>query len=97
MPINAADIGYIFEDLWHGRSSLPPHPVLQKPQVVRWHKDRPVTEENVVIMGPKEAQRHEAEVLKGDKEPKDLWGQEVEDLVQRKGQEARRVREWRRG
>lgn len=47
-------------------------------------------------MGVKEAQRHEAECLKGDKEGRELWGDEVEELVQRKAQEARRVREWRR-
>lgn len=96
LPITQEDLGYIFEDLNYGRSTFPPHAVLPKPVAMRWTMMRPLTVDNVVIVGPKDAETHEKECLKGGKDPVDVWGSEVVDLVERRFAEARKVLAYRR-
>jgi hypothetical protein len=97
IPVTAEDLGYIFEDLNMGRSTLPPQVVLVKPQAVRWEMGRDLTDDNIVIMGHKEAARHEKECLIGGKSVDEVWGQEAVEWVKRRGDEARRVAVYRRG
>lgn len=96
LPVTQDDLGYIFEDLNYGRSTFPPHAVLPKPIAVRWDVTRPVAVDNIVIIGTKEAERHEKECLMEGKSVLDVWGQEVVDLVARRFAEARNVMLYRR-
>lgn len=89
------DIAYIFEDLHQGRSTIPPHPVLTKPSLVRWRKDEPLSPWNCVVMSDKEADRHTCDVLQGEKTGAEVWGEETERIVQKRARDARAVWEWR--
>lgn len=93
--VSSEDVGFVFEDLYGGKSTLSPHVVLAKPAVARWRKDRELTPDNMVILSPADAKKHEAECLKGDKSVEDVWGEEKVALVERKLAEARRVLAWR--
>ncbi|KAK4689017.1 tRNA threonylcarbamoyladenosine dehydratase, partial [Tremellales sp. Uapishka_1] len=97
LPINSEDVGFIFEDIHNGRSTIPPQVILAKPILIRWDKNRELTEDNVVIMGPKDAEKHEKACLIGDLSPEEVWGKDVVDLVEKKFQEVRKVLQWRRG
>lgn len=96
LPISQEDLGYIFEDLNYNRSTFPPHAVLPKPMAIRWDISREVSVDNVVIVGPKEAEKHEKECLIAGKNPEDVWGKEVVDMVERRFAEARKVLAYRR-
>lgn len=96
LPVTQEDLGYIFEDLNYGRSTLPPHAVLPKPVAVRWDMNRELTVDNVVILGPKEAEKHEKECLTGGKSAVDVWGVDVVEMVERRFAEARKVLAYRR-
>ena len=56
-----------------------------------------MSEDNVVIMGVKEGERHERECLVEGKGLEEVWGKEVVELVRRKGEEARKIVAYRRG
>lgn len=94
-PLSQDDIAYVFEDLHQGRSTIPPHPVLTKPSLIRWYKDQPLTVWNCVVMSDKEADRHMKEVLQGDKTGVEVWGEEAERIVQKRARDARAIWEWR--
>ncbi|EJU01119.1 ubiquitin-protein ligase molybdopterin-converting factor [Dacryopinax primogenitus] len=94
LPISEHEIEYLLEDLSRSRSSLPPHPLLARPTLVRWDPSLPLTVDNVAVFSSEEANRHEREVLKGGKSGEEVWGKEMEEIMSRRGEEAR---EWRRG
>ncbi|KZT61273.1 hypothetical protein CALCODRAFT_480001 [Calocera cornea HHB12733] len=94
LPISEHEIEYLLEDLSRSRSSLPPHPVLARPTLVRWDPAKPLTIDNIAVLSQEEADRHEREVLRGGTEAGEVWGGEMEELMRRRGEEAR---EWRRG
>jgi hypothetical protein len=58
------DVGYIFEEMWHGKS------VLSGPQnqmaLVRWDRSKPLDFMNTVVMSKDEAKRHDALPLDTD-------------------------------
>jgi hypothetical protein len=87
----------VFEDIYNGRSSLPPRTVLGRPVATRWDKRKELTEDNVVIMSVKDAEKHEAECLKGDKSLEEVWGEEAVEYVRNKSDEVRKVLLYRRG
>ncbi|WVR06594.1 hypothetical protein IAU60_003626 [Kwoniella sp. DSM 27419] len=97
LPITTEDIGFVFEDLYHGRSSLPPYEVLVKPHVIRWDPTKELSEENLVVMSPKAVSRHEKECLMEGKGLVDMYGEDTIERVKRKSLEARKVMAWRRG
>jgi hypothetical protein len=96
LSINVEDVAFVFEDLYHGRASLPPHGVLAKPALVRWDRARELAEDNIVVMSAKDATIHEKECLKEGRGLVDVWGGEAVDLVKRKSDEARRTMIYRR-
>jgi hypothetical protein len=96
LPISTEDLGYIFEDLNYGRGTFPPHAVLPKPVAVRWDPSRELGVDNVVVLSVKDAEKHEKECLKERKDPADVWGRNVVDLVERRFTEARKVLAYRR-
>ena len=96
LPISQEDLGYLFEDLNYNRSTFPPHVILPKPMAMRWDIRRDVSIDNVVIIGPKEAEKHEKECLIGGQGLEDVWGKDVVDMVGRRSEEARQVLAYRR-
>jgi hypothetical protein len=70
--------------------------VLPKPSAVRWDPTRELTVDNIVIVSPKDAEKHEKECLIGGKDPVDVWGQEVVEIVRRRQEETRKVMAYRR-
>lgn len=88
-------MGYIFEDLFQGKSSLPPHPVLTRPNAIRWDRDQPLTLYNCVIMPQELADRHEKECLVEGQAVRDVWGDNAVLSIERRLREARQVAEWR--
>ncbi|WVQ73472.1 hypothetical protein IAR50_003044 [Cryptococcus sp. DSM 104548] len=96
LPVSLEDIGFVFDELYHGRSSLPPYEILQKANAVRWDKSRGLDVDNMVVMSNKDVEKHFQEHLMGDKSLVELWGQDVVDRIRRKSDEARKVIAWRR-
>lgn len=94
--LNAEDISLVFEDVYNGRSSLPPRTIMSRPHAVRWDKHRDLTPDNVVVMDQKEADRHMDECLKGEKTPEEVWGKEACDYIRKKSEECKRILQYRR-
>ncbi|KAF7296265.1 ThiF domain-containing protein [Mycena chlorophos] len=63
LPIDEDDVALVFEDVYRGRSGVPPFVVPTKPTLVRWNPHEPITPENLVVMEAKEAARHERAVF----------------------------------
>ena len=91
IPLSVDDIGFIFEDLYSGKSSFPPYGMIAKPQICRWDPKRPLTEDNVVVLSPGDAKLHESECLKSGRSVKEVWGEEKVGAVERRLAEARKV------
>ncbi|KZT08135.1 uncharacterized protein LAESUDRAFT_736059 [Laetiporus sulphureus 93-53] len=94
LPIDEDDIGLIFDDISRGRSVIPPHPVPSRPVLVRWDPKLPLTLDNCVPMEFNEAERHIAECYKSGKSPEEVWGADTAEIVRRRAEEIRKVREW---
>ena len=98
LPIDEDDIALIFEDIYRGRSLLPPHDVPTRPTLVRWDLARPLCLENCVVFDQPDAEKHVKTCWHEDGSqaimPKELWGEDVQRLVDRRAAEARRCRDW---
>ena len=64
---------------------------------MRWDREKEITEDNLVILSNKDAERHERECLVAGNGLEEVWGSEVVALVRRKSEEARKVVAYRRG
>lgn len=84
----------LFDDLYRGRSVVPPHDVPSRPTLVRWDPALSLSLENCVVFEHGDAEKHAAECCIGGKDPEELWGLEVAKVVSRRAAEVRRVREW---
>lgn len=96
LPVNQDDIGLIFDDINHGRSSLPPYGILAKANMIRWDGALDVREDNLVVMSTQDAARHERECLVGGKAVRDVWGEEAVEHIRKKSEEIRRILLYRR-
>jgi tRNA threonylcarbamoyladenosine dehydratase len=94
LPIDDDDVFMVFEDVYRGRSILPPHDVPNKPMLVRWDYTRPLSVDNVVPMDQSAADDHvrRCHDLKG--KPEDVWGLEVKAVYERRKQEILRDKQW---
>ncbi|KAJ4496103.1 ubiquitin-protein ligase molybdopterin-converting factor [Lentinula edodes] len=104
IPLDEDDIALIFEDIYRGRSVIPPHEVPTKPALVRWDLTQPLTLKNCVVMEEKDTVKHiEAWYAwlekKNDEDalfsPAGIWGSEVEEVVTKRAKEIESVQEWR--
>jgi tRNA A37 threonylcarbamoyladenosine dehydratase len=101
LALTEADIGYVVEEVFKGRSVVSGIPT--RLMLTRWeplpfcHKEDGFWAENdhrlgiddVVLMTKEEAKKHEQEVLICRKSPEDVWGNEVVEKVrQRRNEEA---------
>ena len=98
LPIDEDDIALIFEDIYRGRSLLPPHDVPTRPTLVRWDPARPLCLENCVVFDQPDAEKHVKACWHEDGSqatlPKELWSEDIQHLVDRRAAEARRCRDW---
>lgn len=96
IPVTQDDVGYLVEEVYHGRSII--SGLTTRLCLIRWRKPnedfidkRTPGQKNtllemkeLVLMTKEEAAKHEKEVLKGDKTPEDLYNKSVIDIVQTK-------------
>ncbi|EJF56712.1 ubiquitin-protein ligase molybdopterin-converting factor, partial [Dichomitus squalens] len=94
LPLDDDDLGLLFDDIHRGRSIRPPHPVPERPALVRWDPAEPLSLANCVAFEFADAERHLKEALLEKRRPEDVWGPEVADIVARRREEVRRVVEW---
>lgn len=97
LPIDEDDVSLIFEDVSLGRSVIPPHDVPSRPTLVRWDASRPLTVDNCVVMEHKDAVKHENDIRGADdgfKDPKDIWGEEVQAVVACRATQLQQQRDW---
>ncbi|WWD18741.1 hypothetical protein CI109_103195 [Kwoniella shandongensis] len=97
MELAWEDIGFVFDELYNGRSSLNPRSILQKANVIRWDKEKDLSEDNLVVMSNKDVEKHVRECLQGGKSMKEVWGDDNVEFIRRKSEEARKIMAWRRG
>ncbi|KIL66077.1 hypothetical protein M378DRAFT_124600 [Amanita muscaria Koide BX008] len=97
LPIDEDDVSLIFEDVSLGRSVIPPHDVPSRPTLVRWDASHPLTVDNCVVMEYKDAVQHENAIRGADggfKDPKDIWGEEVQAVVACRAAQLQQQRDW---
>ncbi|EJD01943.1 ubiquitin-protein ligase molybdopterin-converting factor [Fomitiporia mediterranea MF3/22] len=87
LPIDETDVAYIYEDLHRGRSLIPPHRVPNKAALTRWDPSEPVTVQNCVVLDLPELKKYD-EGVKERKRPEEIWGEDVQALVERRRKEA---------
>ncbi|KAJ3050309.1 hypothetical protein HK097_008719 [Rhizophlyctis rosea] len=90
IPLNVGDVGYIFEEIWRGRSALSNG--FDKLQLTRWDVTKPAAFNNVICFTRVEADKHD-KILPGQLES--TYGREFVDFVEGRFEEERRVRKWR--
>ncbi|KAG1872968.1 hypothetical protein DFJ58DRAFT_760559 [Suillus subalutaceus] len=101
LPIDEDDVALIFEDLHLGRSVVPPHVVPAHPTLLRWDPAKPLTLENCVVFESTEAAKHVRECLTPQteeahsrKNPRAVWGDEVQAVVERHAGDVAKYRTW---
>ena len=87
--MDAHEVGYIFEEIWRGKSAISGS--TEKPAIVRWHKDQPLSPQNCVVMTKKEADFHE----KLDLKPEEYYPPNIVKLVQARFQEEKEISNFR--
>ncbi len=110
VPLSLEDVAYLIEEVFRGKSvisGLTTRLALVRWQKPRegyrveptWEKEGQIFVkldlEDLVCITKEEAQRHEREVLRGDKSPEDLYGQEVLRLISKRQQEELSFRRFR--
>ncbi|WFD23927.1 hypothetical protein MEQU1_002621 [Malassezia equina] len=95
IPFGVNDIGYIFEEIFRGRSVVPPHDTLAVGQLERWDPTCPLDYDNVVLFTRPQAREHEKEVLATGRDPAEYWGPNVAAKVEQRRAEERRMSYWR--
>ncbi|KAL1407464.1 hypothetical protein Q8F55_006897 [Vanrija albida] len=96
IDVNMDDLALIFEDVNNGRTTIPEPVVTKQPNASRWDRDQPLTIDNIVILTPGDAKRHEKEHLVEGKSLKEVWGEENVLKARRRLDEARRCAIYRR-
>lgn len=96
IPFCDEDIGYIFEDLFRGRSVVhPTYTVSSHPCIVRWSMNEELHWTNCVVMDRPEADVHQQKVLVERQDPLVVWGTETVELVKCRFSEEQNMRKWR--
>lgn len=94
IPFSVNDCAYLFEELFRGRTVVPPYESLATGQLVRWDPRKPLDYDNVVLFSRKQAREHE-QVLKDKSDPAEFWGLQVAEMVRRRQAEEKRMSHWR--
>lgn len=107
IPITQDDVGYLIEEVYHGRSVI--SGLSTRLCLVRWERphedfidDRTPGQKNtllqmkeLVCMTKEEAAKHEKEVLKGEKSPEELYDAKIVELVKLKMKEEEKFERFR--
>ncbi|KAF2270217.1 hypothetical protein CC78DRAFT_550493 [Lojkania enalia] len=107
IPITQDDVGYLVEEVYHGRSIV--SGLSTRLALVRWNKpvdeiidDRTPGQKNsllqmkeLVLMTKEEAMKHQKEVLQGDKRPEDLYNKKILATVDSKMREEEKYERFR--
>lgn len=78
-PVALRDVPYIVEEVFRGKSVVLNY--LTRLALSRWHPDRKLLFQNVVVMTKDEQKAHEERVLKGGERLEDVYGADVLDRV----------------
>jgi tRNA A37 threonylcarbamoyladenosine dehydratase len=106
VPLTVKDIGFIMEEIYHGRSAV--SGLSTKLTLIRWRKPKPdffddsikgqkrttLAATELVLLTREEAKKHEEEVLKGGKQPEDVWSTEIVDFVETRLKESAALDRW---
>lgn len=99
IPITVDDVGYLVEEVYGGRSIISglstrlalvrwqPPPADFMDESVEGQKFSRLKLRELVCMTKEEAAKHEKEVLKGGKSPRDIWGEDVVRRVEERMKE----------
>jgi tRNA A37 threonylcarbamoyladenosine dehydratase len=107
IPITQDDVGYLVEEVYHGRSII--SGLSTRLCLIRWNKptqniidERTPGQKNsflhmkeLVLMTKEEAAKHEKEVLKGEKMPEELYDTSIVNAVNIKMKEEERFERFR--
>jgi len=83
------DIGYIFEEIWNGRSALSGN--LNKLALTRWDRSQPPSLQNIICLTKAEAEKHDKLEVK----PEEFYDQTFIDFVKSKFKEESELSQWR--
>ncbi|KAK5127872.1 hypothetical protein LTR85_004989 [Meristemomyces frigidus] len=104
MPVTVDDVGYLVEEVWHGRSAV--SGLGSRLALIRWRKPEgdfvdmstpgqkvdKLQLDELVCMTKDEMLKHEKEVLTDGKAPEDVYDAKVVELVERRWREERAFR-----
>ncbi|WFC99820.1 hypothetical protein MYAM1_002566 [Malassezia yamatoensis] len=94
IPFSVNDCAYLFEEMFRGRTVVPPYESLATGQLMRWDPSKPLDYDNVVLFSRKQARDQEI-VLKEHRDPEQFWGPKVAAMVRRRQAEEKRMSHWR--
>lgn len=95
IPFGVNDVAYLFEEVFRGRSVVPPFDTLSSAQLERWDPRRPLGYDNVALFTRAQAREHEQHVLAACADPAAYWAPEVVARVEQRVAEERRMAHWR--
>lgn len=95
IPFSVNDCAYIFEEIFRGKTVVPPFETLATGQLMRWDPARPLDYSNVVLLDRRQARVHEARVLRGGEDPAAVWGERAARMYAQRMAEERRMSRWR--
>lgn len=85
--MDARDVGYIFEEMWHGKSVISGPD--DKLALTRWDKSKPLSYFNTVCMTRTEANTHDK--LPDSTNLEDFYGQEMYANIVKRLDDERRI------
>jgi tRNA A37 threonylcarbamoyladenosine dehydratase len=89
LNITVSDVGYIFEEIWNGRSALSGN--LNKLTLTRWDRTQPPSLQNIICLTKAEAEKHDKLTVK----PEEYYDQKFLDTVKAKFKEESELSQWR--
>lgn len=91
IPWTAEDVAYVFEEVYRCRSVVPPHETLALGRLLRWDSTLPLSYSNVALFSREQGAKHEQEVLKNERSPVEVWGEEATRMFKRRMADERRM------
>ncbi|EGG03025.1 uncharacterized protein MELLADRAFT_44716 [Melampsora larici-populina 98AG31] len=96
IPFSIEEIGYIFEEIYRGKSIVSPNFVISNTLcLIRWDSKIDLNWQNCVVMDRSEAELHEEKVLRNGVDPQVVWDPQTVGLVMERFEEELRMRKWR--
>ncbi|KAI7878735.1 uncharacterized protein EV154DRAFT_451041 [Mucor mucedo] len=86
-PLDARDVGYIFEEMWHGKSVISGPD--DKLALTRWIKTEPLSHFNTICLTRTEANIHDK--LPDNTNLEDFYGQEIYSRIVKRLDDERRI------